>query len=329
MRVLTYSAKSYEIPYFQSFNNGQHDLQFTEAVLNQDTVSQAVGYEAVCCFVNDDLTRDVLSALKQHGIKLIALRSAGYDHVDLKAAGELNLTVVRVPSYSPHAIAEFTLGMILALVRKITRAHDQIRRHNFSLEGQLGFNLQGKTVGIIGTGKIGNVLAKILSGFDCKLIAYDPFPNEICQNLGVIYTTKEELFQISDIITLHCPLNPETYYLINNASLAQMKKGVVIINTGRGSLIDTVAAISALKIGIIGALGLDVYEHERELFFQDHSNDIIFDDEFIRLQSFPNVLITGHQAYFTKEALENIVKTTLDNITSFERGINSNVITYS
>ncbi|MDO8954984.1 MAG: 2-hydroxyacid dehydrogenase [Gammaproteobacteria bacterium] len=320
MRVLVFSAKSYEIPYFESFNKGHHDLQFTELALNVGSVEMAVEFDAVCCFVCDDLNRKVLEKLKRQGVKLIALRSAGYDHVDIKAAHELELTVVRVSSYSPNAIAEFTIGLLLALVRKIPRAHDRVLRHNFSLEGQLGFNLQGKTIGLIGTGNIGTVTAKILSGFDCKLIAYDPFPNQACLDLGLHYVSQEQLFQSADVISLHCPLNADSHHIIGEKNLSLMKKGVVIINTGRGALIDTAAIIQALESGKVAALGIDVYENERELFFQDRSDEMIVDTQFIHLQSFPNVLITAHQAYFTVEALENIVNTTLDNITSYEKG---------
>ncbi|MDF2530359.1 MAG: D-isomer specific 2-hydroxyacid dehydrogenase NAD-binding protein, partial [Gammaproteobacteria bacterium] len=311
---------------FKKFNDNRHDLHFFDKQLNKSSILTSQNYDVVCCFVNDQLDHEVIAGLKRNGIKLIALRSAGFDHVDIKAAKQLNLPVVRVPSYSPNAIAEFTIGMILALVRKIPRAHDLVRRHNFSLEGQLGFNLQGKTIGIVGTGKIGAITAKILKSFDCKVLAFDPFPNDICRNLGITYTTKEELFQTSDIISLHCPLNSESFHIINDKNLALMKKDVVLINTGRGALIDTTAIIQALKSGKIGGLGIDVYENEHELFFEDRSNEVILDDQFIRLQAFPNVIITGHQAYLTSEALENIVKTTLDNISNFEKGIYVNQV---
>ncbi|MDF2940785.1 MAG: ldhA [Gammaproteobacteria bacterium] len=326
MRVLVCSAKSDEISLFQSLNHHKYDLHFTEKALDKESVKDIAEFDVICCFVSDQLNREVLDKLKQKGVKLIALRSAGFDHIDIDAANEFNLPVVRVPSYSPHAIAEFALGLVFALVRKITRAHDQVRRHNFSLEGQLGFNLQGKTIGIIGTGQIGTVFAKILSGFDCKLLAYDPVPNSVCIEWGVTYTAQDRLFQESDIISLHCPLNAKSHYLINEKSLGLMKEKVVIINTGRGALIDTKAMIHALKEGKVGALGLDVYEHESELFFKDRSDETILDDQFIRLQSFPNVLITAHQAYFTYEALEGIVKTTLKNIFNFEKGVYVNKV---
>lgn len=319
MKVLVFSAKKYEIAFFHMAES-LHELHFTDKALDISSVQEAKGFEAVCCFVIDELNAEVLTALSQQGVKLIALRCAGFDQVDRQAAKALGLTVVNVPAYSPNAIAEFTVGLMLALIRKIPHAHDLVRQHNFSLEGQLGFNLQGKTVGLVGTGRIGAVVAKILAGFECQILATDPCPSALCKDLDVRYTDVDTLFGQTDIISLHCPLNAGTRYLINERSLALMKKDVVLINTGRGGLIDTAALINRLKQGTIGAVGLDVYEKERALFFTDHSGDVILDDAFIRLQAFPNVLITGHQAYLTEEALQAIVATTLDNITAFEKG---------
>lgn len=326
MKVALYSAKPYEIPYFQAMNQGKHTLQFIEERLTSDTLHKITDHEAVCCFVTDQLDQTILAQLKQKGVKLIALRSAGFDHIDLSAAKNLALTIVRVPAYSPHAVAEFTIGLMLAVIRKIPRAHDRVRTHNFSLEGQLGFNLHKQTIGIVGTGRIGAIVAKILCALDCKVLAYDIAHNDLCKTYGVTYVDKQTLLQQSDVISLHCPLSAETKYFINEEALALMKPGVILINTGRGGLIDTQAMIQALKQGKVGALGLDVYEHEQSLFFQDHADDIILDDTFIRLQSFPNVLITPHQAFFTEEAVANIVKTTLENLDYYEQGMTQNQI---
>src|SRR3990167_4995467 len=318
MKVAFFSTKSYEIPFFEKANKNLHQLTFFNKQLNRDTIVDVAGFEAVCCFVTDLLNKALLTRLSECGIKLISLRSAGYDQVDLQAARDLKLTVVRVPAYSPHAVAEFTVAMILSLSRKLLRAHARIQQHNFSLEGQLGFNLNKKTIGIVGTGHIGTIVAKILKGFDCTLLAYYPSPNEICKNLGVTYTTKETLLQQSDIISLHCPFNAETRHFIDKNAINQMKDRVMLINTGRGALIETTALIAALESQKISAVGLDVYEYEQNLFFEDHSNQAINDALFLKLQTFPNVLITGHQAYFTEEALANIAQTTIDNLTGFE-----------
>jgi D-lactate dehydrogenase len=248
------------------------------------------------------------------------LRSAGFNHVDLIAARDLGLTVVRVPAYSPYAVAEHTAALILSLNRKIHRAYARVREGNFALEGLLGFDLNGRTAGIIGTGKIGTVMARIMSGFGCRLLAHDPFPNEACKELGVEYAALSDLYAASRIITLHCPLTPETHHLIDDNALKQMQNGVMLINTGRGALIDTQAVIAALKSGKIGSLGLDVYEEEADLFFEDLSGRVIQDDVFARLLTFPNVLITGHQGFFTQEAMARIAETTLGNLSDFEQG---------
>jgi D-lactate dehydrogenase len=320
MRIAVFSTKSYDHEFLQAANSSySHDLVFFEPHLTQETCGLASGFEAVCVFVNDLLDTDVLKALSEYGIRLVALRCAGFNNVDLVSAAELGITVVRVPAYSPQAVAEHTIALMLSLNRKLHRAYARVREGNFSLEGLLGFNLAGKNVGIIGTGKIGTALAKIITGFGCNVLALDPYPNPECKAIGVSYTDPSTLFKESDIISLHCPLTPETRHLINSNALKKMKTGVLLINTSRGAVVDTKAVISALKSGKIGYLGLDVYEEEEELFFEDLSNEVIQDDLFARLLTFPNVLITGHQAFFTREALEAIAETTLSNIADFEK----------
>lgn len=321
MKVAVFSTKIFEKPFLTAANQAyQHELVFFEAVLNEQTALLASGFPVVSCFVTDDLSDSVLNLLKKNGTRLIALRSAGFNHVDLVAAKNLGLTVARVPAYSPYAVAEFAVGLILTLNRKIHRAYNLVREHNFLLTNLLGFDLHGKTVGIIGTGKIGSIFARIMQGFGCNLLAFDPYPSEACLKLGVQYVALNELYQKAEIISLHCPLNNETKHIINEEALACMKPGVMLINTSRGALIDTIAIIKALKDKVVGYLGIDVYEEEESLFFQDLSNLIIQDDVFARLQTFPNVIITGHQAFFTKEALTNIANVTLNNITAFEHG---------
>ena len=321
MRVAVFSTKSYDRSYLEEANrNYKHELVFFDPHLTAETCIMAEGFPCVCVFVNDNLNSETLNRLAKQGVGLIALRCAGFNNVDLKSSDSLGLTVVRVPAYSPNAVAEHTVALILALNRKIYRAYNRVREGNFSIEGLMGFNLHGKTIGIIGTGKIGTVVAKIMKGFGCNLIAHDPYPSSECKALGVRYISLSELFNESEIITLHCPLTPETYHLINEQALRQMKNGVILINTSRGGVIDTLAVIQALKSGKIAYLGLDVYEEEGDLFFQDLSDRIITDDVFARLLTFPNVIITGHQAFFTHEAMENIAETTLSNIKDFELG---------
>lgn len=321
MKVAVFSTKPYDQQFLEAANaNYGHELVFFEPRLTYDTAILASGFPAVCAFVNDELNEKTLKSLAEKGIRLIALRSAGFNNVDLSAAAELGLTIVRVPAYSPHGVAEYTVGLILALNRKIHRAYNRVREGNFSLEGLLGFNLHGRTVGIVGTGKIGVIVAQILKGFGCHLLAYDLYHNPDCEALGANYVELPELFAKSDIITLHCPLTPQTYHLINEQSIEQMKPGVMLINTSRGALVDTEAVIVALKSKKIGYLGLDVYEQESDLFFEDLSEEVIQDDVFQRLLTFPNVVITGHQAFFTENALKNIAETTLSNITDFEYG---------
>lgn len=319
MDVAIFSTKPYTKEYFEAANDSfHHNLQFFEAPLNPNTAALAKDFPAVCPFVNDELNERVIKALADGGTKLLALRSAGFNHVDLKAAHDFGLTVCRVPAYSPYAVAEHAVGMILSLNRKIHRAYDRVREGNMALDGLVGFDLNDKIVGIIGTGKIGTVTAKIMNGFGCHVLGFDPVPNEECREYNLEYCDLPRIFKDSDIITLHCPLNPETQHMINAAAIQQMKPGVMIINTSRGALIDTRAVIDHLKNGHIGYLGLDVYEEEADLFFEDLSNRVIQDDLFARLLTFPNVLITGHQAFFTGEALSAIARTTLDNIHAFE-----------
>ncbi|MEJ2149384.1 MAG: 2-hydroxyacid dehydrogenase, partial [Chloroflexota bacterium] len=320
MKVAVFSTKPYDRAFLNAANEGHgHEITFFEPRLTPETVSLAAGYGTVCAFVNDELNADVLRALSDSGTCLIALRSAGFNHVDLAAADALGMTIVRVPAYSPYAVAEHAVGLMLTLNRKIHRAYNRVREGNLSLDGLLGFDLHGRTVGLIGTGKIGRITAKILRGFGCNLLAYDPYPNPEMEELGGRYVDLPELFAGSDIISLHCPLTPEPYHLIDRDALAQMKDGVMLINTSRGALIDTAEVIEALKSGKVGYLGLDVYEEEADLFFEDLSDRVIQDDVFARLLTLPNVLITGHQGFFTQNALQNIAETTIDNITTFER----------
>lgn len=321
MKVAVFSTKSYDQKYLVAANAVyKHDLVFFEPRLTKETAPLAARFPAVCIFVNDQLKAEVLQALAKEGSQLIALRCAGFNNVDLETARDLGLTVVRVPGYSPTAVAEHTVGLILTLNRKIHRAYARVREGNFALEGLLGFDLRGRTVGIVGTGQIGAIVAHIMKGFGCRVLAHDPQRNPQCEELGIEYVSLVALLNDSDIVTLHCPLTPATYHLINTETLDHARNGVMLINTGRGALIDTRAVIQALKSGKIGYLGLDVYEEESDLFFEDLSSIVIQDDVFTRLLTFPNVIITGHQGFFTREALENIADTTLANITAFEKG---------
>lgn len=321
MRVAVFSTKQYDEESLGAANHESgHELVFLEPRLSPDTAPLAANCAAVCAFVNDDLGAEVLTKLADQGVQLIALRSAGFNHVDLTAAVRLGLTVARVPGYSPHAVAEHCVGLILALNRKIHRAYNRVREHNFALTGLLGFDLHGRTVGVIGTGQIGVTFARIMHGFGCRVLAYDPYPTEAARQAGAEYVPLATLLAESDIVTLHCPLTPETYHLISHERIAQLRDGVMLINTSRGALIDTAAVIDGLKRGKIGYLGLDVYEEEADLFFEDHSDHVLRDDVLLRLITFPNVLVTGHQGFFTREALENIAATTIANVTAFERG---------
>ncbi len=324
MRVAVFSTKPYDEEHLGRAAAGAgHELTFFEPRLTRETAGLAAGYPAVCAFVNDQLDASVLGQLADGGTRLVALRSAGYNNVDLAAAKREGLTVMRVPAYSPHAVAEHAVALILALNRKIHRAHARVREGNFALDGLLGFDLNGRLVGIVGTGKIGAVVARILHGFGCCLLASDPRPNPEVEVLGARYVPLPELLERADIVTLHCPLTPEAHHMMNDEAFARMKRGVMLINTSRGALIDASAAIRALKSGRLGFLGLDVYEEESELFFEDQSDRVIQDDVFSRLLTFPNVIITGHQAFFTREALEAIARTTMENVTAFERGVPS------
>jgi len=294
-----------------------HDLRFFEARLEQKTAKLAAGATAISVFVNDILDRPTLTTLHEIGIRLIALRCAGYNQVDLKAATDLGLTVVRVPDYSPFAVAEHAVALLLTLNRKTHRAYNRVRESNFSLEGLVGFDLHGKTVGIVGTGKIGAVFAKIMTGFGCRLLAYDAFQRT---DLPVTYVKPEQLLAESDILSLHVPLLPETFHFLKAETIAQMKPGALIINTSRGALIETPALLEALKSGHIGGAALDVYEEEAGVFFHDLSGQVLQDDVLARLISMPNVIITSHQAFLTREALANIAQTTLETMTAFESG---------
>lgn len=320
MKVAFYSLQDYEKSYFDHANQNHHELVFMQEALSLKTVNQAEKCDAICCFVTDCLDKSVIAQLAEIKVQLIALRSAGYDHVDLNAANLHDLTVVRVPKYSPQAVAEFTVALILALNRKILRAYQQGLNYNFSLEGLMGFNLYQKTVGIIGTGNIGTAFARIMHGFGCHLLAYDLVPNETCLQLGVKYVNLNDLLQRSDIISLHCLLNETTYHLLNVKEFSQMKKSAMLINTGRGALVNTSALLDALESGQLGYAGLDVYEKEKGLFFINHQDRPIHDEQFLKLQSLSNVIITPHQAFFTHEAVENIAKITIENITAFEQG---------
>jgi len=320
MNIAVFSTKSYDRRFFEAANEQHgHDLTFFEPRLTPDTATLAEGHDAVCAFVNDHLDSGVLQRLADAGVRLLALRSAGFNHVDLDAAERLGLTVARVPAYSPHAVAEHALALLLALNRQIYRAYNRVREGNFALDGLIGFDLHGKTVGVVGTGKIGATFAQIVHGLGCEVLALDPYPNPELRDVAS-YVPRDELLARSDVVSLHCPLTPETHHMIDDAALDRMREGVTLINTSRGQLIDTRAVIEALKRGRIGRLGLDVYEEEGDLFFEDLCNRVIRDDVFSRLLTFPNVLITGHQGFFTEEAMQNIAETTLANVRAFETG---------
>jgi D-lactate dehydrogenase len=322
MKVAFFSTKPYDRQSFEAIESSyRHDLTFFDVQLNRNTAVLAADFPVVCMFVNDIADSATLDILASRGTRLLALRSAGFNTVDLKRAAELGIKVVRVPAYSPYAVAEHAVALVLALNRKLYRAYNRVRDDNFSLEGLLGFDLNGCTVGIVGTGKIGMVFAQIMQGFGCLLLGYDAYPNAQFEAIvNARYVQLSELLAESDIISLHCPLLPETHHLINANTIDQMKSGVMLINTSRGGLIDTSAVIEGIKSGRIGYLGIDVYEQEDGLFFEDHSDSIIQDDTFQLLQSFPNVMITAHQAFFTRNALAAIATTTLSNIEDFEQG---------
>ncbi|MGF1461142.1 MAG: 2-hydroxyacid dehydrogenase [Leptolyngbyaceae cyanobacterium] len=321
MKIAFFSTKPYDQVSFKAINQSHHhEFVFFEPRLTPKTASLAEGFPAVCVFINDDLSAETLRAIAQAGTRIIALRCAGFNNVDLAVAQDLGLTVVRVPAYSPYAVAEHAAGLILTLNRKLYRAYNRVREDNFELNGLLGFDIYGKTVGVVGTGKIGCCFAKIMHGFGAKLLAYDVYENTECLELGVQYLPLNDLLAQSDIVSLHCPLLPATEHMINTETLNLMKPGTMLVNTSRGGLVDTRAVIDALKNGQLGYFGADVYEGEADLFFQDYSDRVIQDETFQLLQSFTNVVITAHQAFFTKEALANIAETTLTNIDEVEAG---------
>ncbi|WP_130835592.1 2-hydroxyacid dehydrogenase [[Erwinia] mediterraneensis] len=321
MRIAVYSTKHYDQKYLEQVNQRYgFELVFFDFLLTPSTAKTAQGCDAVCIFVNDDGGKEVLEELAALGVKYVALRCAGFNNVDLDAAAALGIEVVRVPAYSPEAVAEHTVGLMLSLNRRIHRAYQRTRDANFSLEGLTGFNMHGKTAGVIGTGKIGIATMRILKGFGMRLLAFDPWPSAQALDLGAEYVDLPSLFAQSDVITLHCPLTAENHHLLNQSAFSQMKDGVMIINTSRGGLIDSQAAIDALKQQKIGSLGMDVYENERDLFFEDKSNDVIQDDLFRRLSACHNVLFTGHQAFLTAEALTAISETTLSNLSQLSKG---------
>jgi len=329
MKLAVFSTKQYTRYFMDEANKHyKHSITYFEPRLNEETVGLAAGYEAICPFVNDTLNAQVLDKLAENGTKLIALRSAGFNNVDVERAIDNGMTIARVPAYSPNSVAEHTIALIMTLNRKVCRAFTRVREGNFALDGLLGFDVFTKTVGIVGTGKIGSLVAKIMLGFGCEVIAYDLNVNQELADMGVQYESMEDLFARSDIITLHCPLTRNTYHMINPDTLARMKDGVMLINTSRGAIIDTSAVIESLKSGKLGYLGLDVYEEEENLFFEDLSNQVIQDDVFARLLWFPNVIITGHLAFFTINALRNISETTLENVSCYERrGTCTNLVT--
>jgi D-lactate dehydrogenase len=322
MDIALFDTHRYEREPFLAANaEAGHRLTFLEPRLTHVTAPLAAGHQVACSFVNDHLDAHTLRALAQVGVRLVALRCAGFNHVDLAAAARLGLPVVRVPEYSPHAVAEHAVAMVLTLDRKLHRAHARVREGNFSLDGLVGFDLHGKTVGLVGTGRIGAVAARIFHGFGCRLLAHDAAPSAaLAADLGVAYVPLDALYREADVISLHVPLTRATRHLVDDAALARMKPGVLLVNTSRGGLIDTVALVGALKRGQLGGAALDVYEEEEGVFFEDHSGEVLQDDVLARLMTFPNVLITSHQAFLTREALGAIARTTLASVSAFERG---------
>lgn len=320
MKIAFFDTHSFERVHFKSINaEFGHEISFFEPRLTHSTARLASGHAVVCSFANDKLDEKALGVLKQEGVRLIALRSAGFNHVDLKVAGDLGLKVVRVPAYSPYSVAEHAAALVLSLNRRIHRAYQRVREGNFSLDGLVGFDLHGKTVGVVGTGRIGSAFVQIMLGFGCKVIAYDPRPDkELAKSIE--YIALDALYARADIVSLHLPLTPSTRHLIDDSALSKMKRGVMLINTGRGALIETAALVKALKNGHVGFAGLDVYEEEEGIFFADLSNEVLQDDQLARLLTFPNVLVTSHQGFLTEEALTSIARTTLQNVSDFEQG---------
>lgn len=319
MRVAVFSTKPHDRESLGGPGSG-HEFVFFENRLRCETASLAEGCQAVCVFVNDELDGETLHRLAEVGVELVVLRCAGFNNVDLEAAAEQGIRVLRVPEYSPHAVAEYCLALLLAANRRIHKAYSRVREGNFELKGLLGFDLRGKTVGIVGTGRIGRIFCRLLSGFGCRILAYDPYPHDEVIGMGAEYVDLEQLLAESHAVTLHCPLTPETHHLINDAALDRCRDGVLLVNTSRGGLVDTQAVIRHLKSHKIGGLALDVYEEESGVFFENLSDEVIDDDVLMRLTTFPNVLITSHQAFFTAEALENIARTTLGNLDAFATG---------
>jgi D-lactate dehydrogenase len=321
MKTAVFSTKPYDAKFLVAANaSAGHELDFFEERLSPHTAKLAEGHVAVCAFVNDILNARTLDVLYRQNVRFVALRCAGFNQVDVRYASSLGMKITHVPAYSPYAVAEFALGLVLALNRRIHRAYNRVRDGNFSIDGLLGFDLHEKTVGVVGTGKIGRVLSGLFSGFGVNLLGYDLYQSREFTDLGGKYVDLDTLFAESDIISLHCPLTPQTFHLIDAESVAKMKKGVMIVNTSRGALVDASAVIEGLKSEQIGYLGLDVYEQEADLFYENLSERIIQDDVLQRLVTFPNVIVTSHQAYFTDRALENISNTTVANLTAFERG---------
>lgn len=321
MKVAFFSSKGYDKEYFDKMNTEfGFELNFFESRLNKYTVALAKDHHAICAFVNDKINENTLRVMDENGIHVLALRCAGFNNVDLEAAEKYGITILRVPAYSPSAVAEHALALILTLNRKVHKAYNRVREGNFSLERLTGFNISGKTVGVVGTGAIGRAFIQLLKGFDVNIVAYDPYPNEMLQKQGVEYKSLDDLLGASDIISLHCPLTPATYQLINKDSLTKVKPGAMLINTSRGKLINTEDTIQALKDKQLGYLGIDVYAEEEKIFFKDLSEIIIDDDKIARLMSFPNVLVTAHQGFLTQEALEQIAKTTLQNLKDYRDG---------
>lgn len=314
MKVTSFSCKIYDRQQLCKTFPPEWESVTVETALDKHTVVYAQGATVVTAFVNDKLDAEILKTLAGYGVQMIALRCAGFNNVDVTAAKELGMAVTRVPAYSPYAVAEHTLGLMLALNRKLYKAYNRVREGNFSLNGMLGFDFYGRTVGVIGAGKIGRLVGKMLKAFGCEVLVYDPYLCDECKSLGIEQVALAEIWTRADVITLHCPLTPETEHLIDADSIALMKRGVMLINTGRGGLMEPSALVAGLKSGQIGYLGMDVYEKEGALFFEDHSCEIIQDDIFERLLTFPNVLVTGHQAYFTEDALVHIAQTTRENI---------------
>jgi len=321
MKIAVFSTKRYDRDFLEKANaSAGHQITYFDVPLEQETAALAAAYDAVCIFVNDKADAGVLEALSHGGTRLVALRCTGFNNVDLQAAARVGLKVVRVVTYSPYSVAEHAVALLLAINRKIHRAYNRTRDSNFSLDGLMGFDLHGKTVAVVGTGKIGRVFAQIMLGFGCEVIGYDKYPSPEFEALGVRYAKPGEIGARADIISLHCPLTPETHHIINADTLARAKRGALLINTSRGGLVDTEAAIEALKSGQLGGLAIDVYEQEADLFFRDLSSAIISDDVFQRLLSFPNVIVTGHQAFFTREAVSTICETTINSINEFAAG---------